>query len=105
MALDAAAASCPRVRACRREVFRRAWSWTCAASEPTTRSSCWNDTSTRRTLAGLPWVRVIHGHGTGALKKAVRSALKGHALVDDFEAGRDGEGGDGVTVVKLAQSG
>jgi len=55
--------------------------------------------------AGLPWVRVIHGHGTGALKKAVRSALKGHALVDDFEAGRDGEGGDGVTVVKLAQSG
>jgi len=55
--------------------------------------------------AGLPWVRVIHGHGTGALKKAVRSALKRHALVDDFEAGRDGEGGDGVTVVKLAQSG
>jgi len=35
----------------------------------------------------------------------VRSALKGHALVDDFEAGRDGEGGDGVTVVKLSQSG
>jgi DNA mismatch repair protein MutS2 len=53
--------------------------------------------------AGLPWVRVIHGHGTGALKKVVRAALKGHALVDNFEAGRDGEGGDGVTVVKLAQ--
>jgi DNA mismatch repair protein MutS2 len=55
--------------------------------------------------AGLPWVRIIHGHGTGALKKAVRSALKRHTLVDDFEAGRDGEGGDGVTVVKLTQSG
>jgi DNA mismatch repair protein MutS2 len=54
-------------------------------------------------LAGLPWVRVIHGHGTGALKKAVRSALRGHSLVIDFESGRDGEGGDGVTVVKLAQ--
>ena len=54
-------------------------------------------------LAGLPWVRVIHGHGTGALKKAVRAALRGHPLVIDFESGKDGEGGDGVTVVKLAQ--
>lgn len=54
-------------------------------------------------LAGLPWVRIIHGHGTGALKKAVRAALRGHPLVFDFESGKDGEGGDGVTVVKLAQ--
>jgi len=54
-------------------------------------------------LAGLPWVRVIHGHGTGALKKAVRTALRGHPLVTDFESGKDGEGGDGVTVIKLAQ--
>jgi len=29
--------------------------------------------------------------------------LRGHSLVIDFESGRDGEGGDGVTVVKLAQ--
>jgi DNA mismatch repair protein MutS2 len=56
-------------------------------------------------LAGLPWVRVIHGHGTGALKKAVRSTLRGHPLVADFESGKEGEGGDGVTVVKLALSG
>jgi len=33
----------------------------------------------------------------------VRQALRGHSLVVDFESGRDGEGGDGVTVVKLAQ--
>jgi DNA mismatch repair protein MutS2 len=52
-------------------------------------------------LAGLPWVRIIHGRGTGKLRQAVRQALSGHPQVKSFELGGDKEGGDGVTVAKL----
>lgn len=54
--------------------------------------------------ARLPFVRIIHGHGTGAMKSAVREALKHHPLVGSMRAGEPGEGGDGVTVVKLVNS-
>ncbi|UCC87353.1 MAG: endonuclease MutS2 [Anaerolineales bacterium] len=53
-------------------------------------------------LVGLPWVRIIHGKGTGVLRAAVRDALQDHPLVASCESGKDGEGGDGVTVAKLA---
>lgn len=46
-------------------------------------------------------VRVVHGHGTGRLRSAVRRFLKGHPLVAGFRAGGPGEGGDGATVVTL----
>jgi len=52
---------------------------------------------------GLPWVRIIHGKGTGALRRAVRGFLADHPLVSDYEAGGDREGGEGVTVAKLVQ--
>jgi len=52
-------------------------------------------------LAGLPWVRIIHGKGTGRLREVVRQALQGHPHVRSFEAGGDKEGGEGVTVIKL----
>ncbi len=52
-------------------------------------------------LAGLPFVRIIHGKGTGKLRQAVRQALTGHPYVRSFESGGDKEGGEGVTVVKL----
>jgi DNA mismatch repair protein MutS2 len=52
-------------------------------------------------LAGLPWVRIIHGHGTGVLKRAVREMLRGHPLVKSYEAGKPQEGGEGVTVARL----
>ena len=55
-------------------------------------------------LAGLPWVRIIHGKGTGRLREVVRQALQGHPHVRSFEAGGDKEGGEGVTVVKLHPS-
>ncbi len=54
-------------------------------------------------MAELPWVRIVHGKGSGALRRAVREALPGHALVASFRSGEEGEGGDGVTVVRLAK--
>jgi DNA mismatch repair protein MutS2 len=52
-------------------------------------------------LAGLEKVTIIHGHGTGALRDAVRSQAGQHPLVKEIRAGERGEGGDGATVVSL----
>ena len=52
-------------------------------------------------LAGLAQVVIIHGHGTGALRDAVRSAAAAHPLVTSARAGERGEGGDGATIVSL----
>lgn len=54
-------------------------------------------------LAGLPFVRIIHGKGTGALRQAVREELRSHPLVGEFRAGENNEGGEGVTVARLVQ--
>lgn len=50
-------------------------------------------------------VRIIHGHGTGALKKAVRQWLGGCQWIAGFRPGVEGEGGDGVTTVMLGRKG
>ncbi len=52
-------------------------------------------------LAGLPWVNIVHGHGTGALKKAIRDYLRGHPLVKEYKKAPENEGGDGVTIVRF----
>ena len=52
-------------------------------------------------LGNVPWVRIIHGKGTGRLRTAVRQALKAHPQVRRFEDGKDGEGGWGVTVAHM----
>jgi DNA mismatch repair protein MutS2 len=57
----------------------------------------------RASRAGMPFVRIIHGKGTGALRRAIRDAIKNNHVVKSFETGLEGEGGDGVTVVKLNQ--
>jgi DNA mismatch repair protein MutS2 len=54
-------------------------------------------------LAGLPWVRIVHGKGTGTLRYAVREFLSDHPLVSSYEPGARNEGGEGVTVAKLVQ--
>jgi DNA mismatch repair protein MutS2 len=56
-------------------------------------------------MAGLPFVRIIHGKGTGALRKAVREELHNHPLVQRYQRGDEKEGGDGVTVVNLVATG
>ena len=52
-------------------------------------------------MAGLANVRLIHGKGTGALRKAVRGLLAGHPLVESFRDGEPAEGGAGATVAVL----
>ena len=55
----------------------------------------------RTALEGADTVFVIHGHGTGALRKVVREYLATSPYVARFRAGGGGEGGDGVSVVSL----
>ena len=55
-------------------------------------------------MAGLANVRLIHGKGTGALRKAVRSVLSDHPLVESFRDGGPAEGGAGATVAEMKVS-
>ncbi len=45
---------------------------------------------------------LVHGHGTGALKEAIRRELKSSPYIRFFRAGASGEGGDGVTIAWLS---
>jgi DNA mismatch repair protein MutS2 len=56
----------------------------------------------RAYLAGLPYVRVVHGKGTGTLRKLARDYLQHSPLVVSFQTAEPGEGGEGVTIAKLA---
>ena len=53
--------------------------------------------------AGLPFVRIVHGKGTGRMREAVRAALKDSPYVNSFEEAHDHEGGAGVTIATLAK--
>ena len=53
------------------------------------------------THAGAARLTVIHGHGSGAMRDAVRAMLSGHPLVREWRPGDRGEGGDGATVIAL----
>ncbi len=51
--------------------------------------------------AGQNRLEVVHGKGTGALRRAVRELLRTHPLVTQFESAEPKQGGDGVTIVTL----
>lgn len=57
----------------------------------------------RALLEGKQAVRIIHGFGTGALRKAVRDYLRKHPAVKSFRPGNENEGGDGATVAVLEE--
>jgi dsDNA-specific endonuclease/ATPase MutS2 len=52
-------------------------------------------------LAGRDSAFVVHGHGTGALRSAIRTHLTTHRAVETFRPGEPSEGGDGITVIFL----
>jgi DNA mismatch repair protein MutS2 len=52
-------------------------------------------------LVGMPFLRIIHGKGTGALRKAMRDYLSKHPIVKQVEPAPIEQGGEGVTIVKL----
>ncbi|MGA2809453.1 MAG: Smr/MutS family protein [Terracidiphilus sp.] len=57
----------------------------------------------RAFLAGLPRVRIIHGHGAGILRRGVREFLKSHPHVATLSEAPQNEGGQGATLVELRQ--
>lgn len=54
-------------------------------------------------LASLSKVRIVHGHGTGALRRAIAGLLDGHPHVARFLSAPPDQGGAGATVVELRQ--
>jgi DNA mismatch repair protein MutS2 len=55
----------------------------------------------RAALAGQSHLMVVHGHGTGALRKRIRGYLEDSPYVARWAPGTSRQGGDGVSVVEL----
>jgi DNA mismatch repair protein MutS2 len=53
------------------------------------------------TVTDIRELRIVHGHGTGQLRRAIAEYLKGHPLVARFEAAPQNQGGGGATIVEL----
>ena len=70
----------------------------CTVEEALTRTEKFLDETT---VTDQRTVRLIHGHGTGQLRRALADYLKSHPLVARFETAPPGQGGGGVTVVEL----
>ena len=55
----------------------------------------------RALMDGCSQIHVVHGHGTGRLRKAVQDFLSDHSVVKGFHPEKQNAGGTGVTVVEL----
>ncbi len=55
-------------------------------------------------LAGMPSLRIVHGKGSGTLRRAVREELSHSRYVSSFRPGEPSEGGEGVTVAELEEN-
>jgi DNA mismatch repair protein MutS2 len=81
------------------------------ASEEINLIGCTVEEATRRVdkfldqaaLAGSSQVRLIHGHGTGALRRGLAEFLKTHPLVESIRAEADDRGGTAITIVELKE--
>jgi DNA mismatch repair protein MutS2 len=54
-------------------------------------------------LSELKSVRIIHGYGTGQLRRGIAEFLRTHPFVSNFGPAPDNQGGGGVTVVELKE--
>lgn len=54
-------------------------------------------------LNSLQHIRIVHGHGTGALRRVISDLLKGHPHVERYSPAPQDQGGSGATVVELKQ--
>ncbi len=70
----------------------------CTVEEATRRVDKFID---QAAVAGKPRVRIIHGHGTGALRRGLAEFLTGHPLVERIAAEADDRGGTAITMVEL----
>jgi DNA mismatch repair protein MutS2 len=70
----------------------------CTVEEATSLVDKFLDTAA---LNGKPQVRIVHGHGTGALRRGLSEFLAAHPLVERIHAEADDRGGSAVTVVEL----
>ena len=52
-------------------------------------------------VTDMQQVRIVHGHGTGALRKGLQTFLKTHPLVEKHYPAPDNQGGGGATIVEL----
>jgi DNA mismatch repair protein MutS2 len=72
----------------------------CTVEEATARVQRYLDDAT---LGGLDRVRIIHGKGTGRLRRGISEFLKKHPLVAGFHLASFEEGGAGATIVELGK--
>ena len=54
-------------------------------------------------LSGLETIRIIHGKGTGILRKNIQAHLRRHKNIESFRLGTFGEGENGVTIAEIAE--